>query len=89
VDRYPRDAVPAQPASAGDKQCERGGLSEVVNACDLTAATAHFRHCMPCQHEFIRLGGLLPTPQTPTAPDDACGQCDADSHQTLFGKQAG
>jgi hypothetical protein len=62
----------------------------VVNACDLTAAAAHFRHRAPCQHEFIRLGGLLPMPQTHTTmPNDTCDQCDAGGHRTLSGERTG
>jgi hypothetical protein len=40
--------------------CEHGGLEAVVNGSDLAAATAHFRLCTPCQHEFVDRGGLLP-----------------------------
>ncbi len=63
--RHPRPPGPAQPAGPAQERCEQGGLDAVVNGTDLTTATTHFRHCTPCQREFLSLGGLLHTPQTP------------------------
>jgi hypothetical protein len=40
--------------------CEQGGLEVVLNGSDLSTASAHFRLCTACQHEFLDRGGLLP-----------------------------
>jgi hypothetical protein len=46
--------------------CEQGGLQTVLANSDLATASVHFGHCTACQREFVRLGGLLPSP--PPAP---------------------
>jgi hypothetical protein len=63
--RRPRLVGPVRPGDPAQERCEQGGLDAVVNGTDLATATTHFRHCTPCQHEFISHGGLLRAPQTP------------------------
>jgi hypothetical protein len=56
------------PAPAPPERCELGGLQAVLGGSDLATASVHFGHCTACQREFVRLGGLLPIPQsTPPA----------------------
>lgn len=57
-------ASPMRPAPPAPEQCEQGGLEAVINAGDLNAAGTHIGHCTACQHEFVKLGGLLPAPAT-------------------------
>jgi TPR repeat protein len=51
---------PARPRVAR-QDCTYGGLDTIMQTNDLAGATEHFQHCVACQREFLRCGGILPS----------------------------